>query len=580
MAAVIVFIVSDGKVKVANAKILSLEQKLFAAEMKEPTEKRVEVPVERVVEVPVEKEVIKYVDRIVEKRIEVPMEKIVEVPVEKEVVRYVDRIVEKEVEKLIEPSPEEKERLVSEGRREAESIIREAQAEAENIRTSAREEAEKEGVEIRRKAELQARQTELTARLEIKEQKAEIEKGLQGIRNREEVLEKWKAEIAEIERKTAYNHTRSETHRKESLKLKHEAKEIRDDMLKQGSEYLAELRDRIGRLMETTRIEDESVLDAVSKELAEKRKEHRQRMKKEARLFADANFHELDYDSRKICLMAVSYCDLLADKLIGNIHRTGAVNALEKVREAIEATEALFPPSVGFKISDAYIEAKKEQIQLACEIETYKLEQKELRRKRLEAEREERRAQKELEAERKKAEEDEMQAQAAIERNRFEMANAKTQAEMDKYLERIARLEEALRQAQERRERALSMAQQTKCGYVYVISNIGSFGEGVYKIGMTRRVEPMERVVELGDASVPFPFDVHAMIYTEDAPALEASLHRTFDDRKVNSVNGRKEFFRVSLDEVKEQVEKFGIECDWVERPSASQYRDSVRRMA
>lgn len=91
---------------------------------------------------------------------------------------------------------------------------------------------------------------------------------------------------------------------------------------------------------------------------------------------------------------------------------------------------------------------------------------------------------------------------------------------------------------------------------IYIISNIGSFGEGIYKIGMTRRLDPQDRVDELGDASVPFKFDVHAMIFSDDAPALEAALHRAFDSRKVNMVNNRKEFFRVTLDEIEDVVKK------------------------
>lgn len=541
--------------------------------------------VEKRVEVPIEKEIIKYVDRIVEKEVQVPIEKevvkyvdrIVEkevkVPVEKEVIKYVDRIVEKEVERVVNPTLEEKERIIKEGQEAAENLIFEAELKAEKIVSDSKTSCENERKNIVQQAEEEANRIKEEAENEIRQQKEEVLAGEERNKKREEVLEHWSSEL---QRKESYNLTRSENHRKEALRLKHEAQDIRDDMLKQGSDYLAELRDRIGRLMEVIEIEDESLLDTISQELADKKKLHKQKIKKEAETFAEANFHDLPYDSMKICLIAVYYCDLLADKLIGNIHRTGVDNALEKVRQAIETTEALFPPSVKFRISDAYIQSKKEQIQLAFEIETYKKEQKEIRRQQLEAAREEIKAQKELEQERKKAEKDEMEAQAAIERNRFEMAQAKTQAEMDKYREQIARLEDALKQAQERRERALSMAQQTKCGYVYIISNIGSFGDGVYKIGMTRRVEPMERVAELGDASVPFPFDVHAMIYTEDAPGLEASLHRTFDDRKVNAVNGRKEFFRVPLSEIKQQVEQYGIACDWVDKPSASQYRDSI----
>lgn len=560
-------------------------QQVTSANKGNESVKYIDRVVEKRVEVPIEKEIIKYVDRIVEKEVQVPVEKevvkyvdrIVEkevkVPVEKEVIKYVDRIVEKEVERVINPTLEEKERIIKEGQETAENLIAEAKQKADKIVSASKTVYENECKSMIRKAEKEANRIKEEAENEIRQQKKEVLAGEERNKKREEVLEHWSREL---KRKESFDLTRSENHRKEALRLRHEAQDIRNDMLKQGSDYLAELRDRIGRLMEVIKIEDESLLDTISQELADKKKLHKQKIKKEAETFAEANFHELPYDSIKICMLAVYYCDLLADKLIGNIHRTGVDNALEKVRQAIKTTESLFPPSVKFRISDAYIQSKKEQIQLAFEIETYKKEQKEIRRQQLEAAREEIKAQKELEQERKKAEKDEMEAQAAIERNRFEMAQAKTQAEMDKYREQIARLEDALKQAQERRERALSMAQQTKCGYVYIISNIGSFGDGVYKIGMTRRVEPMERVAELGDASVPFPFDVHAMIYTEDAPGLEASLHRTFDDRKVNAVNGRKEFFRVPLSEIKQQVEQYGIACDWVDKPSASQYRDSI----
>ena len=117
-----------------------------------------------------------------------------------------------------------------------------------------------------------------------------------------------------------------------------------------------------------------------------------------------------------------------------------------------------------------------------------------------------------------------------------------------------------------------------KAGYVYVISNIGSFGEGIYKIGMTRRLDPQDRVDELGDASVPFDFDVHAMIFSDDAPRLEAALHNAFADRKLNFVNQRREFFRVSLDEIKKVVkENYDRSVEFVELAPAEQYRESIK---
>ena len=144
-----------------------------------------------------------------------------------------------------------------------------------------------------------------------------------------------------------------------------------------------------------------------------------------------------------------------------------------------------------------------------------------------------------------------------------------------KLLDKIHNLENELREALSRKERAISMAQQTKRGHVYVISNIGSFGENVYKIGMTRRLEPEDRVKELGDASVPFSFDIHAMIFSEDAPKLEAALHNQFESHKVNMVNPRKEFFNVTLDEIKDVVKNNHIDATFIDIPESEEYRET-----
>lgn len=193
-----------------------------------------------------------------------------------------------------------------------------------------------------------------------------------------------------------------------------------------------------------------------------------------------------------------------------------------------------------------------------------------------EKEREEREAQREYERAIKKALRDEEKAQEALEQKKREIAEAQTHEKIQKLQEQIQGLEKALVDARELRERAMSMAQQTKIGYVYVISNIGSFGKDVYKIGMTRRLDPMERVLELSNASVPFPFDVHTFIYSEDAPALEADLHRRFDAKKVNSINYRKEYFHVTLDEIKAALEEKGVDAQFVDEPDAFQYRESL----
>jgi hypothetical protein len=110
-----------------------------------------------------------------------------------------------------------------------------------------------------------------------------------------------------------------------------------------------------------------------------------------------------------------------------------------------------------------------------------------------------------------------------------------------------------------------------------VISNVGSFGEDIFKIGLTRRLEPLDRVRELGDSSVPFSFDVHAMIHSDDAPALEKELHTVFNESQVNKVNPRKEFFRVPLTQIKEKVSKKGLETLWTMKAEALEYRESLQ---
>lgn len=109
-----------------------------------------------------------------------------------------------------------------------------------------------------------------------------------------------------------------------------------------------------------------------------------------------------------------------------------------------------------------------------------------------------------------------------------------------------------------------------------MISNIGSFGENIYKVGMTRRLDPMDRVRELGDASVPFPFDVHAIIESDDAPALETTLHKALALMQVNKVNPRKEFFRVNLSDLHSLVDKMGLKANWTMEAAAAEYRETL----
>ena len=165
--------------------------------------------------------------------------------------------------------------------------------------------------------------------------------------------------------------------------------------------------------------------------------------------------------------------------------------------------------------------------------------------------------------------------QKAMEKARKELEKASEEEKL-KFEEQLSALQSQLEEAEAKNQRAISMAQQTRRGHVYVISNVGSFGEDIHKIGLTRRLEPMDRVKELGDASVPFDFDVHAMIYSEDAPKLEKELHKVFESQQVNKVNYRKEFFRVNVSDIKSKIDEMDIEAHWTMKAEAKEYRETL----
>jgi hypothetical protein len=226
-------------------------------------------------------------------------------------------------------------------------------------------------------------------------------------------------------------------------------------------------------------------------------------------------------------------------------------------------------------ISKEYFKLKKEELQLEYEYQQKKYQEKEEARIINEERREEEKALRDYEKARRDAERDELYYSKALKKVQQEIENA-TGAKYESLLEKISYLEVELKEAIENKERAISMAQQTRRGYVYVISNIGSFGENIYKIGMTRRLDPVDRIRELSNASVPFKYDIHAMILSEDAPSLEYKLHAAFDKNKVNLINGRKEFFNVTLNEIEQKVKEEGVEIEFTFIPEARDYRESI----
>jgi len=167
--------------------------------------------------------------------------------------------------------------------------------------------------------------------------------------------------------------------------------------------------------------------------------------------------------------------------------------------------------------------------------------------------REEEKARRESEKAMQEAQREEEVIKQAMEKAQAEVLRASA-GDRAKFGAQIAQLTQQLTEAEAKNQRALSMAQQTRAGHVYIISNVGAYGEHLFKIGLTRRLEPLDRIKELGDASVPFEFDIRAMIRSDDAPALENLLHHEFDDMRIKKANFRKEFFRVPLDRIRDLV--------------------------
>lgn len=262
------------------------------------------------------------------------------------------------------------------------------------------------------------------------------------------------------------------------------------------------------------------------------------------------------------------------DSILSTVKATNIGILERKINDAYIIVNRLGSAFRNTKITPEYLNERLNELRWASAVIVLKQKQKEEQRGIKERIREEEKARREYEKTIKEAQKQESAIKVAMEKAMLQIEKANAD-QRQKYEEKLSELELQLKEAEEKNQRALSMAQQTRSGHVYIISNIGSFGEEVFKIGMTRRLDPMDRVRELGDASVPFPFDVHAMIYSEDAPALETELHKIFASNQVNKVNPKKEFFRIPINDIKEYLDKKDIEIQWTLLAEAAQYRES-----
>ena len=264
------------------------------------------------------------------------------------------------------------------------------------------------------------------------------------------------------------------------------------------------------------------------------------------------------------------------DEIVRKVKYTNVSASLSQVGKSADSINKL-GTVLGISVPNEYVSLKREEVQLAFEFAEQKQREKEEMREAREQEREAAKLAKEIAEKRKTLERERAKYRSAYEdvTKRLESATGDEKSDLEQKAqelsEKLGDVDKAVKDVDYREA-------NQRAGFVYVISNVGSFGQDVYKIGMTRRLEPMDRINELGDASVPFNFDVHALIFCDDAPALEAALHRKFDSRKVNLVNQRREFFRVTLPEIEEVVkENYDKTVEFVEVPDAEQYRVSEK---
>lgn len=264
------------------------------------------------------------------------------------------------------------------------------------------------------------------------------------------------------------------------------------------------------------------------------------------------------------------------DNILMNLSVKNIDSMRGKITRSYETLNKIFSVD-GISLQKKLLEFKLEELSLVYTSEIKSEQERELQRAIKEQMLEEEKVRREIEAQKAKIEKDQAQCSKEINKLMAYMQKSQNDTEKQLYIDKIKELEDKLKELETSKETVLEREANARAGFVYIISNIGSFGDDVYKIGMTRRLEPMDRIKELSSASVPFEFDVHAMIFADDAPALETALHQHFEKQSVNRVNLRKEFFRVSLDEIEQVVkDNFNNTVEFTRIPVAREYRQTI----
>lgn len=229
-------------------------------------------------------------------------------------------------------------------------------------------------------------------------------------------------------------------------------------------------------------------------------------------------------------------------------------------------------------ISYPYLQLKLQELDLAFEYERKKEEEKEILREEREKQREEKKLQKEIQSKKKIIDKDITHYQQMVSELQNKIATLEDEFQKENLNKEINALLENIKIKESEKEELDYREAHSSAGYVYVISNIGSLGENIVKIGVTRRLNPYDRITELSSASLPFKYDVHAMIFSYEAYQLESTLHEKFDSKRINKMNMRKEFFNISIEEIREALEEYkDLTIDFTEIPDAEEYRESLK---
>lgn len=264
-------------------------------------------------------------------------------------------------------------------------------------------------------------------------------------------------------------------------------------------------------------------------------------------------------------------------QLINKVNSKNIESMQNKIFKSYEGINKIFETD-NVRIPETLFDIKLEMLDLMHKYQVKIEDEKIIRREERARLKEIEQAEKEMEKKLKELDKDIRHHNNEIKKLTMYLNNTDLQVEKELYIEKIRELDQSLKNLNSERENVEDRKDNAQSGFVYIISNIGSFGENVYKIGVTRRLEPMDRINELSSASVPFEFDVHALIFSENAFELKNKLHEYFKKYKVNKVNGRKEFFKVNINEIKDKVlSEHNSTVQFIDEPKAIQYRETLR---